>query len=289
MTKLTECYQGSVNRWECDENDHLNVRFFMAKTMETLHLGLLDLGLTEPGQRHEINKSIRSQHIRFLAEARTAAPISGFMGIIEVQDKHLKVLTELRDSSTTQICMAVVHDLALAVPTNDLAVVPLPSHAGSRGIPEEAPPYAGLSCQAASDKGFIRSGRGMIQQSECENGELVWYQYMGRVSDSVPHFWSVFTGSTSQDDGETGQVVVEYRMDSYGRLRLGDSFEILTGLSAVGRKIRKLDHLIYNLTEGTWVALCTAIGVTMNLATRKSEAVSEEQLKHMEKFLLADD
>ena len=29
-------YRGSVNRWECDENDHLNVRFCEQKLYQTL-------------------------------------------------------------------------------------------------------------------------------------------------------------------------------------------------------------------------------------------------------------
>ncbi|GIS19885.1 MAG: hypothetical protein CM15mP120_18010 [Pseudomonadota bacterium] len=29
-------YRGSVNRWECDENDHLNVRFCEQKLWQTL-------------------------------------------------------------------------------------------------------------------------------------------------------------------------------------------------------------------------------------------------------------
>ena len=35
-------YRGSVNRWECDENDHLNVRFCEQKLYQTLLSGLLE-------------------------------------------------------------------------------------------------------------------------------------------------------------------------------------------------------------------------------------------------------
>ena len=28
-------YRGSVNRWECDENDHMNVRYCVEKLYET--------------------------------------------------------------------------------------------------------------------------------------------------------------------------------------------------------------------------------------------------------------
>lgn len=37
LHKLMNLYfRGSVNRWECDENDHLNVRFFVEKHWQSL-------------------------------------------------------------------------------------------------------------------------------------------------------------------------------------------------------------------------------------------------------------
>ena len=34
-------YRGSVNRWECDENDHMNVRYCVEKLYETFFAGLI--------------------------------------------------------------------------------------------------------------------------------------------------------------------------------------------------------------------------------------------------------
>ena len=34
--KFELCLQTSVNRWECDENDHLNVRFFVRMAWESI-------------------------------------------------------------------------------------------------------------------------------------------------------------------------------------------------------------------------------------------------------------
>ena len=34
-------YRGSVNRWECDENDHMNVRYCVEKLYETFVAGLI--------------------------------------------------------------------------------------------------------------------------------------------------------------------------------------------------------------------------------------------------------
>ena len=70
-------YQGSVNRWECDENDHMNVRFYVRKLSETLFNGLLELGLSNSGGFDDVVGGLSSQHFRFLKEARLALPLAG--------------------------------------------------------------------------------------------------------------------------------------------------------------------------------------------------------------------
>ena len=58
-------YRGSVNRWECDENDHLNVRFCEEKLWQTLVSGLLQLGAITEGDVDELPARIACQHLRF--------------------------------------------------------------------------------------------------------------------------------------------------------------------------------------------------------------------------------
>ena len=67
-------YRGSVNRWECDENDHLNVRFCEQKLYQTLLSGLLSNDCIGSAEVAGLPSTIRRQHIRFQAESRIAAP-----------------------------------------------------------------------------------------------------------------------------------------------------------------------------------------------------------------------
>lgn len=291
MASLISCYQGSVNRWECDENDHLNVRFFLQKTMETLHLGLVELGLVPAGQRARINDFIQSQHVRFLAEARIAAPITGLIGVLDIQENHVRVLTELRHTGTDKILMATVHDLALSFDgrqADRLSLVDHPSHAGSRGIPDAVSAYGRLSMEEALDAGFTFAGAGIVQQNECENGELSWYQYMGRISDSVPNFW---VRIAPEDDyitsAEThGRAVLEYRMDFADRLKQGERFKSLSGLTGVSGKVLNFSHLIFSLETGNCVLCNTAVSITLNLQTRKSEALPDDIIQRIKQFLI---
>lgn len=291
MTSLVRCYQGSVNRWECDENDHLNVRFFMQKTMEALHIGLIELGLVPPDQRAHINSYVQSQHLRFLAEARVAAPISGFIGVLSVQSNQIRVLTELCHSSTNQVLMASIHELVLPTDNNQarrVSVVKCPAYAGSRGIADEASTYRNLSIEEALGKGFASTGHGVIQQDECEDGELGWYQYMGRVSDSVPNLWAqVAPLNDPVGSAEThGRAVLEYRLDFAGRLKQGHRFKTIAGITGMAGKTLQFTHLTFDLESNLCMLTSTAVSIILNLQTRKSEALSDQHLSALKPFLI---
>ncbi len=58
-------YRGSVNRWECDENDHLNVRFCEEKLWQTLVSGMLHVGAIAEDEVDELPARIVCQHLRF--------------------------------------------------------------------------------------------------------------------------------------------------------------------------------------------------------------------------------
>ena len=82
-------YRGSVNRWECDENDHLNVRFCEQKLWQTLAGGLLQSGLVQENQIDDLPLRLTGQHLRFQQESRIATPISGYFSVISVADVDL--------------------------------------------------------------------------------------------------------------------------------------------------------------------------------------------------------
>ena len=286
MTELLQCYKSSVNSWECDENNHLNVRFFMEKSMQTLRLGLIGLGIFTRGQQAKIEQTIRFQHMRFVAEARMATPISGYIGIIK-KGVQLEVLTELRHTCDQNVLCAIIHTLALPTPAVKLAVINQPDHAGSKGIPVAALPDTTLSLDRALQAGFFSTGRGLVQPHESAYGKLVWYQYMGCISDSIPNLWSAFKlPSNNNINEDIGRAVLEYRSEYFVALQLGDRFEVLSGLRQLGVKTQRVDHLVFNLETGQCAFASAAISIGMNLKTRKAITTPTEQQMHLRKFLL---
>jgi len=98
-------YRGSVNRWECDENDHLNVRFCEHKLYQTLVSGLLANGCIDSEDVPSLPARIARQHIRFQAESRIAAPLGGyFSGCGQVKNFRWWLSYAMRSSGTVVVC-----------------------------------------------------------------------------------------------------------------------------------------------------------------------------------------
>ena len=88
-------YRGSVNRWECDENDHLNVRFCEQKLYQTLQLGLLLNGVIDSQEISNLPAMIARHGTFDFRPSRIAAPLGGYFSDMLDQDFH--VLVELRN------------------------------------------------------------------------------------------------------------------------------------------------------------------------------------------------
>ena len=161
MSPLAPVYFGSVNRWECDENDHLNVRFYAQKMQQTLTLWIVGTSVW----RHPLTldttlQSIAAQHMRYLAEARIATPLTGLIGLLGTTENSFTVLTELHNTETGLVQASFTQTFNTRLERHPASHVPLPDHAGSRGIAYRDSPFAHLSLAEALEQGFITIRQG---------------------------------------------------------------------------------------------------------------------------------
>ena len=272
------CYRSSVNSWECDENDHMNVRFYVAKHMETLQSWLLGIGAVQELQPI----SVSTQHLRFLSESRLSAPLSGFAALTE----EGAVVTELRQSVTGEVLSTCLHGLdgedisATAIAT--------PEHALPRGASSKALHLIEGCSESYLDCGFQLIGQGVVGHREVDSqAALSLENYMGRISDSMPHLWASF-GAFGEDDsdGLEGGAVLEYRFHYHTPIRAGERFAVYSGLYQAGAKVQTFAHLVFNQSGGCLATSAMAVGVRMDLTTRRAKAMSDEVLQHLQSLQL---
>jgi acyl-CoA thioester hydrolase len=280
-------FRSSVNSWECDENDHLNVRFYVAKHWQSLCAAAATLGLKTVSDPDEYIGALRVQHIRFLQEARLATPLSGYVGIVAASELYLDILTEIRHSQTQQPLSTCVHRLQVehaAVP----AQMPLPEYAQPRGIPPEDLSHTALSLAQARESGFFTVGMGLATSEDCTaTQQLRVHHYMGRISDAMPHLWGQFVPDAASAEGlEEGGAVLEYRLHYHRPLLLGDAFEIVSGVQDVSAKVQRFAHLLYHSVDGQICVSAQAAAVRMDLRARRAIALPEDRLALMREHLI---
>lgn len=295
---LMETYRGSVNRWECDENDHQNVRFYLAKLQQGLLIGLAKIGLTKPNDAPSLLKCVTSHHIRYLREARVAVPQVIHCGVLDYQPGHsLKLLSLMRNSNNNELLATFITDLDLTINKASLLIEPVninlvtaPAEALAKGVRAAPSAYAGLSPRRALGVGFTQVGAGVISAGECANdGAIEVFQVMGRLSDGMPNLWALFQTEAEQQarsNGITGGAVLEYRLTFHQQIQQGMQFSHLAGIHALGTKTQSICHLIYDVTTNALLVSAEALGIAMDLNTRKSIAIPQARRERISALLL---
>jgi len=288
---LQGCYWGSVNRWECDENDHLNVRFYAHKMNQALQIFLLQQNLVPESAPDAALRRIQVQHIRFLREARIAAPLRVDCGISGCREDALDVLQIMVNNVTEEPVAAFLTTIDTTGWGPHLeAEAPVPETAAPRGLDPQAPYHMPASQEAAAALGFHVVGRGIIGHDECDaTGLLLPHHYIGRVSDGMPNLWAFLNEATdleARQNGDLGGAALEYRLRIHTPLRSGHVFAHMSGVRSLGNKTQNMAHVVIDETTGRCAATAEAVGVAMDLNSRKAVPISPERRRRLEALLL---
>ncbi len=287
---LTPCYWGSVNQWECDENDHLNVRFYAHKVNQAVALILSSSSDTKPDN---VAATVRCQHIRFLAEARAATPLRIDCGVLDQGDDWMEIVSLMHDNVSGRILSAFRTTLVTAGrqpaprPSKPLD---LPVVAQPRGIDPSALPAPPAGREEARGAGYRIVGRGIVGAELCDaQGLLEPHAYIGLISDGMPNLWAFLNPAAEQSaraGGKLGGAALEQRLEILEPLTRGAVFVQLSGVRAIGNKTQQMAHVLYDETHGRVAAVAEAVGVAMDLASRKAVVMSPERRRHLEGLLL---
>jgi acyl-CoA thioester hydrolase len=272
---LETCFLGSVNRWECDENDHLNVRYYAQKINQAVAIFLETAGINPTAVR------ITGQHIRFVQEARIAAPLRVDCGLISGRSGCWEVLSLMRHNLTEAPVSGFITRLkgpGLSA-SEGAEFVDVPDWAAARGVRPDDPYPLPESPAAAQAAGFRMMGRGRIAAAECDDAGVVLPEiFIGRISDGMPNLWAFTTDDVEREQrqsGELGGAALEYQLDIIRPLGCNEVFRHLSGIREIGNKTQHMVHLLINETRDEVAVRAEAIGVGMDLQSRKAVPISE--------------
>jgi acyl-CoA thioester hydrolase len=231
---------------------------------------------------------ITGQHIRFVQEARIAAPLRVECGLIAASEGCWEVLSLMQHNLTDAPVAGFITRLqGPALPakvSSEPAAVP--DWAAARGLVPEDPFPLPVSPAAAEAAGFRMMGRGRIAAAECDHsGAVLPETYIGRISDGMPNLWAFTTDAAEQEQRQTGALggaALEYQLDIIRPLRCDDVFRHLSGIRDIGNKTQHMVHLLVNESADEIAVRAEAIGVGMDLNTRKAVPISEVRRAQLE-------
>ena len=291
---------GVVNAWECDENDHLNVRFYSAAMHEAdAHLRLA-LGLS-PTNRPQDAYHVRvcDDHLRYHAELREADRFHVSSAITGRDDETFNVLHVLTNSHSGARS-ATMTSVWQCIDPNTREPMPMPDQAksSSHSLTIELPLEAERRSAGVGDpfpdilESDTRLGgapvlhRGVVDVNECNAlGEMSERHLFPRISVAGAHIWgSIGLDWRDLKDQGRGTVVLENYLRYVRPLAVGDPFLIKSFVRDVGRKSIGFRHLVFNALTEQLVVVNEITAVLFDLEARKAMELSPEERERVESF-----
>ena len=284
-----EVWRGSVNTWECDDNGHLNVRFYVARAAEGL-VGLAGaMGMSGAFRAGaDATLLIKEQHIRFLREARPGAALHMLAGVISIDGAEARVLQLLIHSRTGELA-ATFQTLIAHVTSREGRAFPwsartlalaqglmmaIPERAAARSV-SHAPVQCAASLAEADRMGLVRLAAGAFGAADVDSfGRMRPEMFIGRVSDGVPRLREVL-GDRGEQPAHVGGAVVEYRLIHLDWPRAGDRFEIRSGLVGIAGNAQRIVHWMLDPTSGRAWGSAEAVAVRLDLQARRMIALDD--------------
>ncbi|MBU1375291.1 MAG: thioesterase family protein [Alphaproteobacteria bacterium] len=275
---------------------HLNVGFYVAKSMEALAGLAAQLGM--PGAfaaSAEATLVVREQHIRFIKEARPGAPLTVSGGVIAMGESDARLMLLMRHHTgdlAASFQMLVSHATA-----RDGRAFPWPDRIRARAealtaeVPDNAAPrsigLAPIETQAslarADALGLSRTGLRVMDAQDCDAfGRMRTEMFMHRLSDGIPHFFVGRRPGAIDTSRKVGGAALEYRLIHHAWPRPGDRLELRSGSAGGDPRFRRLVHWLLDPDTGRPWGSAEAIAVSFDLETRKLITLSDEEFARVE-------
>ncbi|GAB4576800.1 MAG: thioesterase family protein [Roseibium sp.] len=278
-----------VNRWECDENDHLNVQFYFDRFEEADRQFRLLSGLSETlvGAR-------RVRHVRFHAEMRTGDLITVHSSIAFDGPHMLTVVHEMRDGASGKLTATALDGYepsANSVKTlrqrfKDFQTSMI-AEAAPRGI-QAAPASQRTTISGLESKGAGIIFRGTVLPRDIgTDGKADDRFALSCCTDGVAHVWerTPMTKAYLNENGY-GRVAVEMKLTWATPLKTGDALVVVSGFTSVSPKTFSMRHHLFESRTSRLAATLDVVALTMDLTARSAVDLPQEAYQSISKMLI---
>ena len=272
MNGWTETHRSFVNTWECDENVHLNVQFYLKRFDEASRIQFM---LARPEKLH--HRLPKTRHVRFHKELRPAVMTSIVSSVVGDGPFAGWIVHHLEDRSSRQSAATAMDSPGPAGISGTVAASDV-AFALPRGLP--AADLMPLPPEWVVANGGLIANRSVVQPNECDSRrEMMQQHYVSRFTDAAPHVWeSIGIGEPWLTSRGYGRVAVEMKITHHRPAMTDDVIFLYSNAQVNGRKTIKLRHEVVRQFDLEPVASCEVLALIMDLESRKSVPLPNDLL-----------
>lgn len=275
----------SVDTWECDENEHMNVQFYWAKFHEAERRLRFLAGWGREGWR--------TRHVRHHRELHAGGGVVVRSAIVADGPHPVTVAHEMYDaghgflaatafdgwSATPEAAEAMIATARARLGTEGFGA--MPEAARARGIAAGPPdpvepvpsPPRGVPTVTAEITPALLDG----------SGRLAAARVMGWASNAAPHVWARIGLAQPRLDAEgLGRVAMEAKLTwTATPPGAGDLVHVVSSPRGAARTTFALRHDVVATETGRRLATLDVVALTMDLATRRAIPLPADVLERM--------
>lgn len=273
-----ETLRDTVNSWECDENDHVNVKSYAARFDSAVRTFLVEAGWQVP---HRLGRLIR-----YHAELRGGEPVHATTAMVALANGLVALEHRLYASQRAGTPLsATALDVLPDVSREDLSAFNLPEP-GQDSLPKAGTIAFPPMVETDALETLTTTYRGVIAPSafgsdlESADGAMLNDGYLvGMISDAATHAWAMAGADDAWLRAQGwGRAAVQLQVAYGARPKPGDVVRIQTGLKARSAKTISYRHHVVNRMSDEVIAIVDITSLMLNLSTRRAMAWPQDKL-----------
>ena len=295
-SKLISGYRGGVEQWECDQMNHMNVQFYMAKAAEAFGHLQNALGLSptvlRTGRKGLWLKTLRTQ---YKSEMHSGTPINGLCGIRSLDGDVIKGFIHLFNASKDRL--SAVYEFTADYADYDTdASLPLPTdiRKAAEALADDHPdmfnpaPFSGPVMPTMPLDHLFDSARGTVNVWESDPFDHIEMRnivaYFSNAATHIIH--NVGLTRKIIRERNLGSAALDYYSEFHAPVRKTAAVLLKSGLMGAEGKIFRFGHQLINMDTGEIAVTTTVVGCYFDMTSRKSVALPEEFTNYPKEKLL---
>jgi acyl-CoA thioester hydrolase len=277
---VIETHRSMVKAWECDSFGHFTVAYYFERIADASATARERLAIP-------VDWAPAEYLARFTSELRAGEAFHIESGVIEAENRAIRLGHKLMNSATGKACTSIEERLA---PTSTGPALSTRERETLRGqvMPwERAEHDTGFGDSAA--QGWITSGRDRARPAELDsNGHLGLAGYVHRSSIGCIQLLAAMGLSPDylrENRRGFSTFEVALRLEAPGPVA-GDALTVTSGLLQLGNSSVRMIHRVSEANTGRRVATLRQSGVHFDLESRRSMPIPSDLRAKAESLVL---